>query len=179
MRGRERRARRVSGTASAAAGRVVSASRSHIVLRAEQCFRSHAGEGLSIARLSRLAGVSERSLRNAFHDVYTTSPKRYLKLWQLHQVHHALRAPEDGRRGTVTDVATCHGFYELGRFAGEYKSLFGEAPSATLHRARRDADGQNLPPARMHQRVRGGTPPPARRHSGPHRPRGPRAHLRG
>ena len=36
----------------------------------------------------------------------------------------------------MTDVATLHGFYELGRFAGEYKALFGEAPSQTLHRAR-------------------------------------------
>jgi AraC family ethanolamine operon transcriptional activator len=36
----------------------------------------------------------------------------------------------------VTSVATQHGFYELGRFAGEYRALFGEAPSETLHKAR-------------------------------------------
>jgi AraC family ethanolamine operon transcriptional activator len=77
-------------------------------------------------------GVSERSLRNAFYDVYTTSPKRYLKLWQLHQVRRELRAAH----ASVTDVATLHGFFELGRFAGEYKALFGEVPSATLHKAR-------------------------------------------
>jgi AraC-like DNA-binding protein len=67
--------------------------------------------------------------------VYTTSPKRYLKLWQLHQVRRALRAVSGGEE-SVTDVATLHGFYELGRFAGEYKALFGEAPSQTLHKAR-------------------------------------------
>jgi transcriptional regulator GlxA family with amidase domain len=50
-------------------------------------------------------------------------------------VRRALRAVT-GEAGTVTDVATLHGFYELGRFAGEYKALFGEAPSQTLHKAR-------------------------------------------
>jgi AraC-like DNA-binding protein len=112
-----------------------SVCRSQIVRRAEDFFRRHVGEPVSIAQLSSVAGVSERSLRNAFYDVYTTSPKRYLRLWQLHQVRRALRSP-DRREATVTDVATFHGFYELGRFAGEYKALFGEMPSQTLQRAR-------------------------------------------
>ena len=112
-----------------------STGRSQIVRRAEAFFRRHLGEPVSIAQLSSIAGVSERSLRNAFYDVYTTSPKRYLRLWQLHQVRRALRT-SDGQDSSVTDVATLHGFYELGRFAGEYKALFGEAPSQTLHKAR-------------------------------------------
>ena len=112
-----------------------STGRRQIVRQAEAFFRRHLGEPVSIAQLSSIAGVSERSLRNAFYDVYTTSPKRYLRLWQLHQVRSALRK-SDGQDASVTDVATLHGFYELGRFAGEYKALFGEAPSQTLHRAR-------------------------------------------
>jgi AraC family ethanolamine operon transcriptional activator len=117
--------------------------RSRIVMRAEEFFRCHVGEPVSIAQLSSIAGVSERSLRNAFNDIYTTSPKRYLRLWQLHQVRRALRSP-DGRDATVTDVATFHGFYELGRFAGEYKALFGEVPSQTLHRARAENEMRAL-----------------------------------
>jgi AraC-like DNA-binding protein len=116
----------------------LSGCKSGIVRLAEEFFRSHMAEGVSVAQLSTIAGVSERSLRNAFYDVYTTSPKRYMKLWQLHQVRRALRSG-DVRRATVTDVATCHGFYELGRFAGAYKSLFGEAPSETLNKARHRA----------------------------------------
>jgi AraC family ethanolamine operon transcriptional activator len=110
-------------------------ARSLVVRRAEQFFRCHVGEPVSIAQLSTIAGVSERSLRNAFYHVCTTSPKRYLKLWQLHEVRRALRGAERPPL-SVTDVATLHGFFELGRFAGEYKALFGEAPSQTLQRSR-------------------------------------------
>jgi AraC-like DNA-binding protein len=109
----------------------VSAHRRHLVRRAEDFFRSHLGERVSAAQLSSAARVSERNLRNAFYDVYATSPMRYLRLWQLHQARRALRSPRHPS-ASVTDIATSHGFHELGRFAGEYKALFGESPSQTL-----------------------------------------------
>ena len=110
-------------------------SRSSIVRRAEQFLREHLGEAISISQLSSVAGVSERSLRNAFYCVCTTGPKRYLRMLRLHAVRRSLGAATAGT-ATVTRVATQHGFYELGRFAGEYRALFGEAPSVTLQRAR-------------------------------------------
>jgi len=106
-----------------------------VVRRAEDYVERNSGRPVSVARLSTIAGVSERSLRNAFYNVYMTGPKRYLKVCQLHRVRHSLRAPShDGV--TVTDVATLHGFFELGRFAGEYRAFFGETPSQTLNRAK-------------------------------------------
>jgi hypothetical protein len=49
----------------------------------------------------------------------------------MEAVRHALEAARPGE-ATVTRIATDFGFFELGRFAAMYTSLFGERPSDTL-----------------------------------------------
>ena len=63
------------------------------------------------------------------------TPVRYLKLRRLNQVHRDLRDAESGR-DSVTEIASRSGFFDLGRFASEYRALFGELPSVTLGRRR-------------------------------------------
>jgi transcriptional regulator GlxA family with amidase domain len=107
------------------------ASRLEAVERAEAYVRAHPGTSVPISRLSRIVGLSERGLRNAFYGVRGMSPKRRFVAERL---EGARRELSDARHGgtTVTGVATRYGFYELGRFAASYKEAFGETPSVTL-----------------------------------------------
>ena len=102
-----------------------------IVKRLDAFLRDHLDEPIQISQLCDVTGVSERSLRNACHAMFGTSPKRYLTRRRLEAVHTALAEAQPGR-ATVTRIATDYGFYELGRFAATYTSVFGERPSDTL-----------------------------------------------
>ena len=112
-----------------------------IVCRIEELLRNDLGEQLHVEDLCRAAGVSERTLRNAFRKIHGVSPYRYLRTFRMTQARQALLSA-DSRRGTVTEVAMQFGFLELGRFSVDYRSAFGECPSATLRRAlERDIPG--------------------------------------
>jgi methylphosphotriester-DNA--protein-cysteine methyltransferase len=86
---------------------------------------------LYIPEICKAIRVSSRTLRMCCQEHLGMAPKRYLLLRRMHLVRQALCRAAGA---TVTDVATRFGFWQLGRFAVEYKSLFGEAPSATLRR---------------------------------------------
>lgn len=106
-------------------------SRLRIVRRAEEYVHSRGHEPVYIPELSAAIGVSQRLLEYAFRDCYGLSPARYLRLRRLHEARRRLQA-ERQRAPRVTDVAADLGFWDAGRFAGDYRRLFGESPSATL-----------------------------------------------
>jgi AraC-like DNA-binding protein len=68
------------------------------------------------------------------------SPKKWILGERLQSARLALTRP-CASSITVTGVATDYGFYELGRFAANYREAFGEAPSDTLRDAGRKAKG--------------------------------------
>jgi AraC-like DNA-binding protein len=78
------------------------------------------------------------------------SPAKYLKRYRMTQARLDLLGA-DPVSATVTQIATSWGFWELGRFAGEYRRLFEESPSETLQTFARDA-------APLRSRVGAGTP---------------------
>jgi transcriptional regulator GlxA family with amidase domain len=104
-----------------------------------------------VSRLCVVVGLSERGLRNAFYRVRGMSPKRCMVAERLQQVRKALAGDWCGPM-TVTDVATSHGFLELGRFAVSYKEQFGEAPSETLRRTRCSGKGDTRRSANVSQK---------------------------
>jgi AraC-like DNA-binding protein len=86
--------------------------------------------------LAREADVSPRTLQNAFHDYFGAPVHRFLHLRNLQKAHRQL-AEADADETTVTTVAMHLGFWELGRFAQEYRAVYGERPSDTLRRQQR------------------------------------------
>lgn len=111
------------------------ASRQEVVELAEAYQRAHFDTPIPLASLCRIAGLSERGLRDAFYSVRGLSPKRCMLVVRLQGVRKALRDSSTGST-TVTNAATEYGFYELGRFAASYRKAFGEAPSETLRGSR-------------------------------------------
>ena len=112
-------------------GRDVRVSRRRLVQRAAEFLNNHAAEGVRIGELSRVAGVSERTLRKAFHTVHGVSPKQFDLRERLFGARRAL-CEVDAARKTVTTIACEFGFFELGRFSRAYKAAFGESPSQTI-----------------------------------------------
>jgi AraC-like DNA-binding protein len=105
-----------------------------LVRRAEMLALAGFDKPLLIPDLCRALAVSQRTLRKAFNKAYGRPPCRHLRMLRLSQVRRALLSAHD-HVVTVTEIATGFGFAELGRFSVEYRKVFGESPSATLHRA--------------------------------------------
>jgi AraC family ethanolamine operon transcriptional activator len=91
------------------------------------------GTYIHVDDLVNAAQVEYRTLLRAFQHYLQITPKRYLKLRQLNLVHRALDTQRGSLRDTI-DVMADFGITEFGRFATEYKRLFGELPSETLRK---------------------------------------------
>jgi transcriptional regulator GlxA family with amidase domain len=114
-----------------------------LVEQAENLALADVDEPLHISAICCVLAVSERTLRKAFHKVRGLPPCRHLRMLRLSRARRALLSA-DYRLTTVTEIATCFGFVELGRFSVEYRKIFGESPSQTLCRA---SDTKTFPAA--------------------------------
>lgn len=109
-----------------------------IIARFEEYLKAHPDTPLHLVEICAAIGTAERTLRAACEEHLGMGPIRYLTLRRMQLVRRAL-ARADASRATVTQVATDHGFWELGRFSVTYRTLFGECPSETLRRPSGDA----------------------------------------
>jgi transcriptional regulator GlxA family with amidase domain len=104
-----------------------------IVDQFEAVARANLGKLVHIRDLCRVAGVEQHTVLRAFRAIRDTTPYRYLHALRLKGAREALLTSEADAE-TVTRVAMRFGFSELGRFAADYRSAFGESPSETLRR---------------------------------------------
>ncbi|WP_122207614.1 helix-turn-helix domain-containing protein [Pseudomonas viridiflava] len=107
-------------------------ARKRMVDRALDYALSHLDEPLSILDLCNHIGASRRKLQYCFQETLGINPVAYLRALRLNAVRRELRASPQS--GGVHAVAARWGFWHLSRFSGDYRHLFGESPSQTLHR---------------------------------------------
>lgn len=103
------------------------------VRRVIDYLNSHSHELPTMQKLCEISKLSERSLQYGFRSCLNLTPVQYLRIIRLNSVRKELLV-SDKHTTTVSDVAIRWGFFELGRFAGNYKQLFEESPSETLLR---------------------------------------------
>jgi AraC family ethanolamine operon transcriptional activator len=114
-------------------------ARAQIIRKTLALTETSSGGPLLTDDLCRSTGVSERTLRNVFHEYFGVGPVRFLKVRQLRNIRGALLAADPARE-TVTSIAVRFGISDLSLFASNYKSLFGESPSYSLRRVSRRTD---------------------------------------
>jgi AraC-like DNA-binding protein len=108
-----------------------------LVEKAERLVLADLQAPFDIADLCRELAVSERTLRKAFHRMRGQPPYRCLQSLKFAAARKSLMSARN-RSMTVTEIALRYGFSELGRFAVEYRKMFGLSPSETLRRAVRE-----------------------------------------
>lgn len=104
-----------------------------IMRRFEELVSANPHRPLHLADVCAATGATERTLLRCCHDQLGMGPIRFLWLRRMNMVRAAL-ARADAMSSSVTEVATAHGFWELGRFAVSYRKIYGESPSRTLAR---------------------------------------------
>jgi AraC-like DNA-binding protein len=112
-----------------------SRSTSDAMTKALEYVRGQQWGGTTVEDLASAADVTSRTLLRMFRQQLGIGPASYLKMRQLNIVRRALRG-KLGSSSTITNIMSEHGVTEFGRFASEYRALFGERPSDTVARSR-------------------------------------------
>jgi AraC-like DNA-binding protein len=107
---------------------------SAIMTRFEAALGSRDARKPNIPELCADIGVPERTLRACCASFLGIGPVKYLLLRRLNEARLVLQKAHPST-SSVAEIARAFQFYELGRFADSYRSVFGELPSATLQRS--------------------------------------------
>ena len=98
----------------------------------ENYIETHRSRPIMVSELSKIAAINERTLCRIFNKRFGISPKAYLNRLRLNGVRSDLKKYSTTKL-KVTDIANNWGYWHMGQFAADYKDLFEELPSETLH----------------------------------------------
>ena len=92
---------------------------------------------VSLTDMERRTGLSARVLQYSFEKAYGLSPKRWLRRERLYAAHSVLLNQKEPL--TLTALAYDFAFSSPSEFTQHYQQEFGELPSQTIRRLRREA----------------------------------------
>ena len=101
--------------------------------RAEDYIDARLSDPLLVADIAAAAGTSVSTLNRAFRKRHGIGPKSFLRKRRLEALQRELLAASP-LETTVTELAMRYGLFQLGHFARDYRTAFGELPSQTLRR---------------------------------------------
>jgi AraC-like DNA-binding protein len=112
------------------------AARRHqdILVSFEDLLQAQPERNPRMAEICAALGVPEWLLRSVCAEHLGMSPTSHLRLRRMSLVHRTLWRG-DAAAETVSEVARRYGFRNFGRFAADYRALYGELPSTTLRRS--------------------------------------------
>jgi AraC-like DNA-binding protein len=102
------------------------------VRQAVAYIEAHVGEPITLEDIAAAGGVKVRGLQAAFARHGDTTPMGYLRRVRMERAHRDLLAGDRIRGDTVAGIARRWGFASPGRFAVEYRKIFGRSPGETL-----------------------------------------------
>ncbi|WP_081314539.1 helix-turn-helix domain-containing protein [Rhodococcus pyridinivorans] len=91
---------------------------------------AEAARPIRLADIVAASGVGARALQYDFVRHLHTTPTRYLRSVRFERAHRELQAA-DPQRETVASIAARWGFSSPGRFATQYRSIYGRSPRVT------------------------------------------------
>jgi AraC-like DNA-binding protein len=109
-------------------GRVAPAA----VRRAVAFVDANAEQPITLEDIAAASGITARGLQAAFARHRDTTPMGYLRRVRMERAHRDLQAGDRTSGDTVVSISRRWGFGSPGRFAVDYRKVFGRSPGETL-----------------------------------------------
>jgi AraC family ethanolamine operon transcriptional activator len=110
--------------------RIAAVRHAQIMQRFGEWLETNNDQAADLQEICSAIEVSAATLRRCSKEHLGMSPMHYLWLRRMYRARQELQ--RGNSQTSVTATAMNFGFWHLGRFADEYRTLFGESPSATL-----------------------------------------------